>query len=75
MPTWTKSPVPGIVDPYLYWADETNNVYLAGEGGAGPLWIPILIELKPGRNRTAPNFAQLVRRKESDWSAAGARRR
>ena len=68
MPTWTKSPVPGIVDPYLYWADETNNVYLAGEGGAGPLWIPILIELKPGRNRTAPNFAQLVRRKERDWA-------
>jgi hypothetical protein len=70
MSTWTKSPVPGVIDPYLYWADETQNVYLAGQGGAGPLWIPIIIELKGGELRTAPRFANLVAQKSRDWGQA-----
>jgi hypothetical protein len=66
MATWTITPVPGVLDPYLYWAQETQNAYLAGAGNAEPLWIPLIIELKAGAQRTARNFAALVLKKR-EW--------
>jgi hypothetical protein len=70
MSTWTKSVAPAVVDPYLYWADETLNAYLSGGGGPGPLWIPIIIELNGGPRYTAPNFAAMVAEKSRSWGQA-----
>jgi len=45
---------PGLIDPYLTWAEQTKFAYL---GGDSVEWFPVLIELAQGSSRV---FAQSI---------------